>query len=115
MFEGIIAPNPNLNATRFVANMMVDQLAAKGYSNVGIFANQINGGGAAYMIPDAPNQKIGDAPFVDQNQNMQDMGVPMSLPVYIQLWVPKLQNYFCAGSMIREMALYHVPIEDTLK
>ena len=114
-FSNIQAPNPQLNATLDQGHAIVRALAIAGYPNPRLYANQVQSGpSVAYMIPETATQQNGDAPFVDVGNNLVAMGVPSDLAIYLQVRVDNLSDYFCVGSMLREMILYGASIKQVL-
>lgn len=97
MFENLAAPRASLNAPIDVGLDIVSRMNAAGkYGLVALFAEQIGGGGGtgSYMIPLTATQKNGSAMWVDTSHDLTTMGVPTTLPVYLQVWSDTL-GYYC--------------------
>ena len=113
-FEKYKAGNPGSNATIQQAQAMMASLANLGKTGV-LFANPVSASapGSDMMLPFSQSQDDGNAPWVDQSNDFSTItdlasGITMAQstdPLYLQIWVDKLGNYYCVGSVLGLMQL----------
>lgn len=103
-FETLQAPSARNNYTLQDGDALLAKLEAGGSHGV-LFCNTVGGAGAQTgMIPEKAKQDNGTAPWVDAASNLEKMGVPRDLPIYLQIWVEKKQNYYIAAGVAKSLA-----------
>lgn len=105
-FSYLVAPEPRLDASINDGHRVLTVLGLAGFSHPRLYGNTIAGGAnGSVMIPELKEQSD-TALWVDVSRDLVDLGVPTSLPIYLQFRVDEIDNYY---NVAQTVAMLNAP------
>lgn len=106
MFDNLIAPNPRLNASRADGQRLISMILAASPSisaNPRLYCNPSDNGWTE--IPDNGTQDNSDLPgWANEgagSDTLDSLGVPMDLPIYLQVYTAESGNFHDVADVLR--------------